>query len=336
VRINKVLWLFISMLLCSVAYADNIRIDSAEIKWHKYYDNIFIETSDYVIPKVTQTDEQIILEFKNAEAGNFRATLKKSPRVVAVYPKVGDNGSIQIVIDLKKPVKYEIASMYGRGQIVVEISEITMGKLAYKETEKETPPEEIKAEVLHPIKSNKPNVLKGKLIVVDPGHGGDDPGAFAFNGVEEKRLNLKTALYLADDLRKNGASVLMTRKSDVKHDLQSIVEFVKNTKADMYIGVHYNSIIGMSVSGTETYYYTEQSKKLAECVHKEMLNKLQRRDRGLKQAKFYTIHHAEVPAILVEPVYITDLQEGILAESQTFQKQVAASILLGIKDYYTK
>lgn len=330
--------LFICVFL-DYAGAENIKIDGAEIEWHKYYDNVFINTSDYVIPSVKQYDDKIILEFDNAEASNFKASLKKSPRIKIIYPKLSDKNKIQVIIELKKPVKYEMASLYGKGQVFIEIAEVEPKLLAHGAEGKEVISEPIKVEVLPPIKSEKKDaisVLKGKLVVIDPGHGGEDPGAFGINGIEEKKLTLQTSLYLADYLRRSGASVLMTRKTDIKRTLPEITDFVNRSGADIYVGVHYNSIIGMSVSGTETYYYNQDSFRLANLVHKEMLLNLKRNDRGVRRARFYTINHSNVPAILVEPAYITDIQEGLLAKSKNFQKEVAKSLVKGIKDYFSR
>ena len=341
-RINKrfISFIFAFLLLSCAANAENIKIDGAEIEWHKYYDNVYIITSDYVIPKVEQFKDKIVLEFKDVQAANFRATLKKSPRIKVIYPKLKSENVIQVIIELKKPVKYEMAALYGKGQVFVEIAETERKYALFPEIdEKEIVREPIKIEVLPPIKikaKEAAGTLKGKLIVVDPGHGGEDPGALGFNGIEEKNINLNTALFLADSLRRNGASVLLTRKKDVKRSLQSVAEFVNRSGADIYIGVHYNSIIGMPMSGTETYYYNPESYRLASLVHKQMLLNLKRQDRGVRRAQFYTINHSNVPAILVEPVYITDKQESFLAQSRGFQKEIANSIVIGIKDYFLR
>lgn len=334
-----VLFFCFFVFLFSIACAENVKIDGAEIEWHKYYDKVLINTSDYVYPTVKQSDDMIVLEFRNAEASNFIAKLKKSPRIKSIYPKLSGKNTIQVIIELKKTVKYELASLYGKDQIYMELAEIDQKAIKYEKEEKESVREPIKVEVLAPVKSIKPEargVLHGKLIVIDPGHGGEDPGAFGFGGIEEKNLTLQTSKYLADYLRANGASVLLTRKSDIKRGLSDVVDFVNSSHADIYVGVHYNSIIGMSVSGTETYYYNQQSYRLASLVHKAMLLCLKRQDRGVRRAMFYTINHSKIPAILVEPMYITDMQEGILAKTKSYQKEIAKSLLMGIKDYFSR
>ena len=117
--------------------------------------------------------------------------------------------------------------------------------------------------------------------------------------------------------------------------MQDIAAFANKINADAYIGVHFNSL-NRPKAGTETYYYTPNSFRLAALVHKRMVLGLKREDRGVRQMMFYTISRTCMPAILVEPVYLTDMQEGILAKSSEFQKEIAKSIALGVKDYFLR
>lgn len=345
---NKLIFLLVFFsLLGSHAFADAVKIESAEIKWHKYYDEVLINTSDYITPTIKAYPDKLVLTFKDSETSKFETALKKSPRINIIRSTSPEGDSARLIIELKKNVKYEIASIYGKGEVMLEVSDVDIPCMYTDKGVKCPVPDEervatrnpIKIEVLAPIKakiSGVSNLLKGKTIVVDPGHGGEDPGAFGINGVREKDLTLRTALLVSDYLRKNGASVVMTRKTDIKHDLSDIVDFTENAKADIYVGVHYNSIDGRSIAGTETYYYTPQSFRLASLVHKEMVLNLKRQDRGVRRAMFYTIHHSTMPSVLIEPVYITDPHEGALAQSKTFEKEIALSVTKGIIDYFTR
>ncbi len=334
--------------IASIAFAENVKIDGAEIEWHKYYDNVFIKAEGFLKPKVSCEEKRIVLEFDGAQSADFAEVLKKSPRIKVVRSEKMTGNKCRVVIELKRNIKYDIASIYGKG-IMVEISEDKNKPMAFASADKpvavknplpnvETP--ELTVNVLEPINSagtkNIEKPLKGKRIVVDPGHGGEDPGALSYDGTYEKALTLSTSTYLADYLASKGAKVFLTRKTDIKRSLPDIVDYSGKMEADVYIGVHYNSIDNKAISGTETYYYTPESFRLANLVHKQLLIKLKRTDRGVKRAALYTIHHSKIPAIIVEPVYITDMQESILVKSKAFQKEVAKAITQGVVDYFKR
>lgn len=335
--------------MCVELFADVINVSSAEIEWHKYYDNVFIQVSSDTNPKSKIEGNRLILSFADAKASAINTSLEKSPRIKKVYSR-NINGASQIVIELKKPVKYEVASILGKGQIAVEIAEDknSIPMVSYNIPEEANIPEKvvssaisggIKTNVLAPIKTKsekQKKSLAGKVIVIDPGHGGADPGAKGYDGTYEKDLTLKTSKYIAGYLTSKGARVFLTRTTDVKKELCDIVAFANRINADIYIAVHFNSIEKGKISGTETYYYTPQSFRLASLLHKRMLLLLRRQDEGVKRAKFYTISKANMPAVLVEPIYISDMQESILARSKTLQKEIAKAVVLGVEDYFTR
>ncbi|MFH1761915.1 MAG: N-acetylmuramoyl-L-alanine amidase [bacterium] len=171
---------------------------------------------------------------------------------------------------------------------------------------------------------------------MDPGHGGIDPGAKSFSGKLEKDLNLKVALELEKFLKSAGAKVFITRRKDVDTNFRQIAAMSNNLGADVFVGIHYNSFRSPKISGTETYYYTGQSKKLAETLHHSMLKELKRKNRGTKKEMIYVLHHTKIPAVIVEPLYITNAKEDQLAQSQHFQRKIAYAILKGLKDYFRK
>lgn len=333
---------FLSTVLCFALWAEEVKINSAEIEWHKYYDNVYISTSSYIRPRVKKVGKQIILEFEAAQALPFIEKSKRSTRIRSITTKTLDDGKAQVIIDLKKHVEYECSALIGKDQVIIELSDINEEPIVIDEANKNEIPDvsDIKIQVAEPMIEvhRKPGSksLRGKIIVVDPGHGGSSPGAKTLDGVYEKFLTLCTAKYLSQDLRARGAKVFMTRTTDVRRELPDIVEFANNRDADLYVAVHFNAIENKEMSGTETYYNTNQSFRLASFVHRRMVANLKRPDRGIKRAKFYTIHHAKMPAILVEPVYITDAHEYILAKAPSFQKEIAESIAEGIEDYYSR
>lgn len=179
-------------------------------------------------------------------------------------------------------------------------------------------------------------ILKNKVIVIDPGHGGSDPGSFGFSGdrIKEKELTLSTSLKLARMLSDAGAFVLLTREDDTTLELKDRVQFAINNKADILICMHYNSFFKPTTQGTETYYFNPNSKLLGELIHKSMLDNLKRPDRLLSKVKFYVIYNATMPSVLVEPIYISNAEEERLGTDPAFQEKVAKSIFDAIKEYF--
>ncbi len=343
--------IFLLIIFSFIAHAEPLRISSVEVEPHKHYDNFFIKTNSYLIPKAKLLDNRLVLDFKGVEVKKpQKIEVPKSDRVRSV--RIGqfsrDPLIARVVFDLKRNIKFECALLYGRGRIMVEVadSEESIPAMAVRpETDHNYVPKtniEVKAKspkfpskaIIVSGKKDKSMALRGKVIVVDPGHGGDDPGATGPGGILEKQINLKVAFYLVDYLKRKGASVFITRKTDIKKELKDITEFANRIGADAYVGVHFNSIDNPKIRGTETHYYTPQSLKLAKKIHDNLLNGIRREDRGLKRTMLYTIHHARMPAIIVEPVYMTHFQDGLLIKSKSFQKEVARDIARGVVEYF--
>jgi N-acetylmuramoyl-L-alanine amidase len=190
-------------------------------------------------------------------------------------------------------------------------------------------------------------LLAGKTIVVDPGHGGPDPGAIGLNGTYEKNNTLATGLMLADYLRSAGAKVVMTRSTDVSvatgtysqsSDLQARVDIANNIKADLFISIHNNSATSQLAYGTETYYSSgstaaNQSLRLGQSVQAQVVQQIGLYNRGVKDAAFVVINKTTMPAVLVELGFISNLNETAKLCSPDFQNRAAFGIYRGILVY---
>lgn len=347
--IGLLCWLLVSPALAEV------KLQGIEVEPHKYYDNFIIKIDNEVLPKITllQNPPRLILDFKGVVVEKpLISMVKKSKRVGLVRAGQFSNKPLigRIVLELKRPVKWEAAALYGRRQVVVEVADgagdfpaVAVAPEPVKPAFKQKKPKktaktiasfEVVAERPKKEEPAAPQPLKNLVIVIDPGHGGDDPGAQGYNGILEKDINLKTALYLAKYLKAKGGNVFLTRKTDIKKNLPDIVSFANRIGADIYLGVHYNSLDNSRITGTETYYFHEHSRALADAVHRSLVLGIRRKDRGVRQAMLYTIHHTSMPAILLEPVYMTGDQEGALIVSPSFQKEVARDIGKGVEAYF--
>ncbi|HWL12123.1 MAG TPA: N-acetylmuramoyl-L-alanine amidase, partial [Ureibacillus sp.] len=177
-----------------------------------------------------------------------------------------------------------------------------------------------------------------KIIVLDPGHGGKDPGAVA-NGLREKDIVLSVGLYLRDYLKAAGVEVIMTRTSDVYLTLDERVAIAKNSGADSFVSLHMNAAASTSASGTETYSSTagdsnrvNSSAKLSQFIQERLVDELGTRDRGEKNADYVVIYKNPLPSVLAEMGFLTNAAEAKYVNAH--KKKTARAIYLGIMDYY--
>jgi N-acetylmuramoyl-L-alanine amidase len=192
------------------------------------------------------------------------------------------------------------------------------------------------------IQSAKPEEpplpLKGKTIVVDPGHGGKDPGAIAgIRPVNERDVNLAAALVLAEKLKAAGANVVMTRTSnDQNVSLVQRAKLSNDNQADVFVSIHQNMYTkDPSVNGTITFYQSDSSKPLAQEIEAAVTRSLGSREEGEQTEKeqLYVLTHNSRPAVLVEGCFLSNPQE--LAESllPEYYEKLSAGIYRGILAY---
>ncbi|MCA1024319.1 N-acetylmuramoyl-L-alanine amidase CwlD [Halobacillus litoralis] len=195
--------------------------------------------------------------------------------------------------------------------------------------------------------------LSGKVIVLDPGHGGPDGGAIGGDGTEEKVITLKMAEYLQDYLQQAGALVYMTRYEDAdlasegtsglsrrkSEDISNRVQFIEEKEADLYLSLHLNAIPSAKWSGAQTFYYpeSEESEYLAKFIQAEIQTNMGNTKReALGLSNIYILKHAEAPGALVEAGFLSNDRERELLKSEDYQRQMAASIYQGVLRYVTE
>ena len=188
--------------------------------------------------------------------------------------------------------------------------------------------------------------IGGKIIVLDPGHGGSDPGAIGPTGLQEKQVTLPIAEYLKSILEAKGAKAILTRTTDVDvygphasgvDELQARVNVANGNQADAFISIHINSFSNPNVGGIATYYFdgSDQSKKLASSVQEQIAEHSGfNGDRGIQPGNLYVLRHSLMPSILVELGFISNpKEEGHLKESAT-QKDFANELAKGLEIYF--
>lgn len=186
--------------------------------------------------------------------------------------------------------------------------------------------------------------LAGKVICIDPGHGGNDPGSLGPTGTMEKDNTLAIALLLKEKLEKNGATIIMTRDCDteaahsaasVQEELSTRVEIANQSEADLYISIHNDAFTSASAAGTTTFHYGDKdSIKLANLVQQSLIEKLGTKNRGARFASFYVLRYTSMPSILIEVAFISNIVEEMLLSSVDGRDNAAESICEGILRYF--
>lgn len=184
------------------------------------------------------------------------------------------------------------------------------------------------------------NPLKGRIIVIDAGHGGKDPGASS-NKVTESTVTLNVSKRVEAKLKKAGAQVLMTRSNNTYLTLQQRTDFAKKNYAETFVSIHVNSAGSSAAKGTEVYYDSStnpnasESKQLANKIHNNILKDANMADRGVRDQRFYVIRNNNVAAVLVELGFISNSDDFKKLTSDQYAEIYAEAIYQGLVQYYS-
>ncbi|MEK5066204.1 N-acetylmuramoyl-L-alanine amidase [Cytobacillus sp. FSL R5-0596] len=177
--------------------------------------------------------------------------------------------------------------------------------------------------------------LKGKVIVIDAGHGGYDNGTSG-KIHKEKTLNLKTAQELTTLLQKSGAKVVMTRSNDQYLSLNQRVNISHAQKADAFISIHYNAYSSTS-SGIITFYYNNSKDgRLAQSIHNGLLVQTGMRNLGAKYGDYHVLRTNKQPSVLLELGFLSNPNEERHVGTADYQRKAARGIYEGLNQYFLK
>lgn len=187
---------------------------------------------------------------------------------------------------------------------------------------------------------------KGEVcIVLDAGHGGDDPGKIGINNVKEKEVNLKIAKELESLLKKEGIKVVMTRKDDdglyqqssnnkKVEDMRKRCEIISKANPVFTVSIHQNSYPDESVKGAQVFYYGQstEGKKLAETLQQSLVEQLDPTNHRQAKANesYYLLKKTPSPTVIVECGFLSNSEEAELLNTEEYQNKVAEAIKSGI------
>lgn len=290
--------------------------------------------------------------------------------------------SVRVVLDIDSIDTHKIFHLYDPFRIVVDVrgddEKEVKSKASLRSKKRRT-----KKGTKEARSSGKTVSLARQLglgverIVIDPGHGGKDPGTYIKGGIKEKNIVLSLAKVLARKIEERlDCEAILTRDTDVFLPLERRTALANMKKADLFISLHVNSYKQRGVHGLETYFLNlatdaravmvaarenatseknisdlqkilndlmlntkiSESSRLAREVQEGMIDKGNRkysgvRDLGVKQAPFYVLIGAEMPAILIETGFITNPKERSRLLNKKYQENLAEGIVSGIEQY---
>ena len=235
--------------------------------------------------------------------------------------------TIRIVLDLNSAKTYNVTNA-NNGLVIIDLN----GNLPV------STPDATIVPVL-PIATPTPVITASaqKLVVIDAGHGGKDPGGISLNKHNEKDFTLSTVLKIQKLMEKEpNLKVVLTRSDDRYPTLQDRAKVANDLRADLFVSIHANSIPAGSTSnpsGTETYYTRKDSLAFAQTIHKYLVPATGLSDRGVRQSSLYVTRETHMPAILLECGFLSNAKDESLMYSEDFQQRVAEAVVSGIKEY---
>lgn len=179
------------------------------------------------------------------------------------------------------------------------------------------------------------------VVVIDAGHGGNDPGKIGVDGCREKDVNLQIALCLKAQLQARGVTVILTRDADAclatdgatnkkTSDMHNRVSIINQAGADYMISIHQNSYPEPSISGPQVFFYSssEQSKQLATGIQEQLIQSLKpEKEREIKPGdELYILKNSACPAVIVECGFLSNPTECQSLQQPDYQQRIAATI----------
>jgi N-acetylmuramoyl-L-alanine amidase len=274
----------------------------------------------------------------NASNQNIGATVKANLLNVRENPSV--NGKIvgYLKMGTKITIQEEQSGWAKLSGIQGWVSERYIAKDASASI---SPPQEEKIDSFNEkgqtesTQSSSQEPLRGKTIVLDPGHGGKDCGATSIDGTHEKALTLETAKVVKKKLEDAGANVIMTRTTDTFIPLEKRAAISNQNQADAFISFHYNWSNDLSVNGITNFYYQKsKDRSLASDLLNEIVKATKISNIGTRFDDLSVLRNNLQPSTLIELGFLSSKQDNPIIESSTYRKEVAQGVYLGLLDYF--
>ena len=179
------------------------------------------------------------------------------------------------------------------------------------------------------------NMTTQKRVVIDPGHGGRDPGATT-EGVTEKSIVLGVGMKIKDLMDDSNIDLFYTRENDSYISLSDRSGMANRVSSDIFVSLHANAAGREGANGIETFHFpgSDNGQKLAGLIQSELIENTGATDRGVKTARFHVLQRTTMPAVLVEMGFVTNPDEREKLILDSYQEKLAESIVSGINQYF--
>lgn len=190
--------------------------------------------------------------------------------------------------------------------------------------------------------SNGVGIYKGnkKVVVIDIGHGGHDQGTQSLDSKKiEKDITLQIGTKVIEKLEKDKSiKVIATRTSDEYISLKDRNKIEAENDADLFVSIHANATGDSSskTEGVETFYWknnNEESYKLAQSIHNNIISSVNANDRGVKRENYQVLRDSSCPSVLIETGFLTNYKESLNLSKDSYQNKLANAIVKGIQEY---
>ena len=181
------------------------------------------------------------------------------------------------------------------------------------------------------------SIARPGIVVIDPGHGGEDRGGIPGQKLAEKVFTLDTGKRLARILRARGdIDVVMTRDDDRFVSLAERTNIANQYRGRdaVFVSIHYNAAPREGAYGIETYYNNQRAYRLAALVHPRVVQAMDSISRGIRQRRYRVLRNNRLPAILVECGFLTNHFEGERASNPNYRQRIARAIASAILLYH--
>lgn len=271
-------------------------IRDMSVKSSKQYTMVTLATEEKIPYKVTYNGSQLVFKFEYTASAPDSVKLKNN----ALFSQANWSGS-NLTLVLRKPGGFlGYKAYYDHGNLVLRFN-------------------------------NSPGSLSGARIVVDPGHGGNDPGAVGFYpGKDEADINLAVAKKLVAELKSRGASVLMVSPGST---MASRLTAARAFNPQALISVHCNTSSNAKAKGTEVYYFYPFQKQLAANISANVASTLKSTNRGAKSGLYYMTRESQFACVLAELGFMSNESEYTKLISSKYQSRIAQSIANGVNSY---
>ncbi|SJZ94859.1 N-acetylmuramoyl-L-alanine amidase family protein [Selenihalanaerobacter shriftii] len=279
--------------------------------------------------------ERLVIDLKGMHLGEINDLILNNDVIkqIRISQFQVDPAIVRIVVDLKQMKSYQVKD--DGNKLILDIKKKMRIVTSSTSESGEDSDNSKKDQGTNYKKIEKRN----KRIIIDPGHGGSDPGAVGVTGLKEKKVNYQIASRVVKLLKEEGFNVMSTRRQKQFISLSRRAQLANSWSADLFISIHANYNNKSWINGTATYAYWNASKDnwaLAWYVQDEMVKRTGLESNGLKAANFAVLRETYMPAILIETAFLSNQREEYLLNNVRFQNKVAEGIVAGIKRYYVR